>query len=392
MSIFLIKLSILLLATSIIAIFLIRDWKKNKILIAYFFIALFAQTGFCYDIKIGQDSIRTSFAELLYFLILFFMIISILRKTIKPTHVGIEKEIKILMLISFIGIFSAIRFDIPWINILIEVKSYALYIFYPFLICILLRNDIDVKKCLWAIVICSAIPMVYVLPNLPELTEIENFERDKIGLEWGALNILVGYVLPTIPIGISLGMCTKKMVSKSACFCLVIINFYILLYSRTRSGWISIIVAMLVFTHLIKKRKAFIVSTIMACVTLMILGYYETTKIMIEKRIVDQTIEKPDSSLAKRYERWHSAIEIFKEYPIFGTGWGVYLGLKKDGSLNENAWKALPRWHNSFFEIASQLGALGLLSYYFIWFRIGQISINAVKSTHDYRDLTILSG
>jgi len=113
---------------------------------------------------------------------------------------------------------------------------------------------------------------------------------------------------------------------------------------------------------------------------------------MIEKRIVDQTIENPDSSLAKRYERWRNAFEILKEYPILGTGWGVYLGMQRDGSLNETAWRALPRWHNSFFEIASQMGIFGLLSYYFIWYRIGQISINSVKTTHDYRDLTVLSG
>jgi len=122
-----------------------------------------------------------------------------------------------------------------------------------------------------AIVICSTIPVVYVLPNLSEMTEFEHFDRTKISLEWGALNILVGYILPTIPIAISLGLNSKEILVKSGCFSLVIINSYILLYARTRSGWMSIIVAMIVFTHLIKKRKAFIITIVMACVALIIL-------------------------------------------------------------------------------------------------------------------------
>ena len=65
------KLIVLSASASLVGLIILTDFNKNKRFVAYFLIALFAQTGFAYAIKPGY---HTSAAELIYFASLIFFL------------------------------------------------------------------------------------------------------------------------------------------------------------------------------------------------------------------------------------------------------------------------------------------------------------------------------
>ena len=116
---------------------------------------------------------------------------------------------------------------------------------------------------------------------------------------------------------------------------------------------------------------------------------------IIRHRVFEQTIDQQDSSLQARLGRWETAINIFKAHPLIGSGWGGYLLRRPDGYMSDTSISALPRWHNSFFEILSQLGLLGVLTFYGIWIRLGKLAMQArclIKDNKDNKDNILLSG
>ena len=167
---------------------------------------------------------------------------------------------------------------------------------------------------------------------------------------------------------------------------------YVIFYSQTRAGWIALSISFIVFSYLSRIRVKMILVGIVTLTILFILGQTAIIQSVIKKRLVEQTIQQQDSSLKKRFERWEIAIATFQEHPIFGSGWGGHFYIKPDGALSKNSISPLPRWHNSFFGILSQLGILGILTYYMIWLQIGRHVWRSWKSVNNSNDRHILAG
>ena len=60
--------------------------------------------------------------------------------------------------------------------------------------------------------------------------------------------------------------------------------------------------------------------------------------------------------------------------------------------MSDTSLSILPRWHNSFFEILSQLGLLGVLTFYWIWIRLAKLAMQARNLIEDNKDNILLSG
>ena len=367
MNIFIIKLAALLIAGSALIVFLIKDWDRYKIFLLYFLIILISQTGFSYDLN---QTFRTSFAELSYFLMI---AISFCLYKNRNTIVFDKKiifSVKIYLIISVLGILLSVLNGIYFWSVVTEFKSYVLYLFYIFIIPWFIDNKSDIKRIVWVFIISSIIPLIYILPNLSDLQNmVESGRASAVDMTrgWGALNIFVGYAIPNIFIMLSMLLTVDKKYLKVFIAILLIMFAYIVFYTQTRTGWFSLIICLLIYAYLLKiKLKIFVLTTI-AVVLLFGFGQLYYVNKVLQKRIIEQTIEKPDSSLEKRFYRWNTAVKVFMTSPVFGKGWGANYYLKNNDRISDKSYPSLPNYHNSFFEILVQLGVLGVLSFYGIW-------------------------
>lgn len=335
----------------------------------------------------------TSAAELFYFLLLLLMGLSWLGDKTSVPSIGMKGPVGLYLFCAIAGIFIAKMFNVKSLNIFTEFKSYAGYIFYIYLVPFLIKDKNDIRRCVWALVICSAIPLFEIAPYLNQTRHVDT-ERYNIAINWGsALNTYVGYILPMVFLALSLFRISSGWIRRGLLLVFISTSLVSLFYSQTRTGWIALSFAFVVYAFLSEKRiKFIIVSSIFLILTIAIYANTKTVSSIISHRIVDETFDKQDSSLQTRFQRWETAKSTFSEYPLTGTGWGGYLVELPDGTLSEESIDILPRWHSSFFEILSQLGLIGVLSFYWIWLRIGKIFFNAWKSARERQDRTILCG
>jgi len=388
MSDFYFKLVILFVGGLVAALVIFTNWERYKILLVFFLMALFAQTGFAYEIK---PWIPTSVAEMLYFCLLILMVLMHFKNRNAIQDIGMSWPIRVYLLCSFVGIISALSFDVLPVNIFIEIKSYVGYVFYLYLIPFLLDKKEDIYKCLWGFVIFSVIPLLHVIPNLGSLSAIES-KRVDIALTWGALNIFIGYILPFLFVAIGLLSTTSSLTKRFFLIGMITVSLYALFYSKTRIGWMAFSASFLIYSLLSKNRIKIIFAVLVLVFLVLASDQIEHVQSIVKGRIFDQTLEHQDSSLQKRLSMWETATATFNSYPLFGSGWGGYLYRLPYGGVSKTSVVALPRWHNSFYEIMSQLGLFGLVSFYWIWFRIGKMSISAWRKVREPRDRAILTG
>jgi len=365
----------------------LADFQKNKRYLPYLLMLLFANTGFAYNFM----PLRTSVAELVYFSLLVWMTLSWLGDRNVLPNLGLATPICLYVICSLMGVFTALWFSVIPVNILIELKSYVGYIFYIFLVVYLATDKEQVKKYLWFFVVASLIPIIDVLPNLRELaSQIDVSNRIGFGMAWGTLNVLVGFLLPIFFLALSLLFLNYSWAHKLFLIGILFSITIILLYSQTRSSWIALTLSLVVFMILTQQRfkSFFYIGAVLLLLTATVGS--ERAKSLIEERI-ERTGTVQDSSFRKRTERWDRAIRTFRAYPLTGSGWGGNLPPKVGGGVETTSGPALPRWHNSFFEILSQLGFFGVLTYYWIWFRIFKRSFVLCRAVTD-EDRLILSG
>jgi len=380
------KLILLLVLLGLGALVLLADFQKNKKFLPYLLILLFANTGFAYDVM----GFHTSAAELIYFSLLVFMALSWLADNSVLPNLGLSAPIRLYTICSLIGVFTALWFSVSPVNIFIELKSYLGYVFYIFLVVYLTTDKEQAKKYLWAFVIASLIPIMDALPNLRALaSQTETLQRLNV-LAWGPLNTLVGFLLPIFFLGLALLFLNYGWRPKLFLMGILCSIAMILLFSQTRSGWIALVVSVAVFMVLTQRRLKmfFYVGALLLLVTAAVGS--EGAKNLINARI-ERTGSEQDSSLSKRIARWDIAVRTFWAYPLTGSGWGGYLSVQPGGGVGNKSGPALPRWHNSFFEILSQLGIFGVFAFYWIWLRVFKRSYAAWQAAHE-EDRLILSG
>ena len=384
------KLFILSVTLFFVGIIVFTDWARKKQLIVYLLIALFAQTGFSYAIAPGY---HTSVSEILYFFLLVVMAARHFSNRERVPEIGIKTPVRFYIIAAIIGIFTAISFDVRLLNIFIEFKSYVGYVFYLYLVPFILKDKKDIRKCIWVFVIFSIIPVSYAISDLKELSLV-NYQRLDFGEGWGEKNVFIGYILPIIFFALILLQTEKGILKKSFFAGFLAICIYALFYSGTRTGWISFLVALIVYTYLTKTKIIAIIMLFLITIGLTLFGMMETIENITQKRLIEETIEQPSTSLLKRFDRWETATITFKAHPITGSGWGGYLYPLSKNEVSNKSLSVLPRWHNSFFEILSQVGLLGIVGFYWIWFNLGKLSLQALKSTGSSKsnDRIILAG
>lgn len=182
---------------------------------------------------------------------------------------------------------------------------------------------------------------------------------------FGNPNILAEYLIMTIPLSVSLFWYTKKIGKKILFLATSGILILALVFTSSRGGWLGFAVSALIFILLVEKRL------LLSIIPIGIAGIYFLPD-SIMRRIVSIG-NFADSSNSYRIKMWQIAMEIIKDHPLAGVGFG-HIPFKE---TFETYIRTMPTYHahNTYLEIAAELGIPGLIAFLFLLFVVFKYGI-----------------
>ncbi len=182
---------------------------------------------------------------------------------------------------------------------------------------------------------------------------------------FGNPNVLAEYLIMIIPLSISLFWYTKKAHKKLIFLATSAILSLALVLTLSRGGWLGFAFSALIFVILVEKRL------LLSIIPVSLAGIF-----LLPQSILNRIISIgnfADSSNAYRLKMWEITLDIIRDNPIAGVGFG-HLPFKE---TFESYIRTMPTYHahNTYLEIAAELGIPGLLAFLFLLFVIFKYGI-----------------
>ncbi len=181
-----------------------------------------------------------------------------------------------------------------------------------------------------------------------------------------------------------------------------VILFIAFVLSYSRAAWLSMIVALMVLA-VIKLKIRFKTIAISLLVFLGFIFTFQTQIVMYLERNSDESSSNltehfssmtnisTDASNLERINRWHSAIRMFEERPVFGFGPGTYMfqyaryQLKKDRTIISTNAGDGGNAHSEYLGPLSESGIGGLITFLILIFTVVYSAITTWSRLTDYR-------
>lgn len=168
---------------------------------------------------------------------------------------------------------------------------------------------------------------------------------------FGNPNILAEYLLMIIPMSVGLFWYSKKMSKKIIFLGITGLMMLALVLTLSRGAWVGIAVAALFFILLVDKR------ILLSIIPISIGGVYLLPQTILNRILSIGNLQ--DSSNAYRIEMWDITKDIISDNWMAGVGFG-HLPFKQ---TFETYIRTMPTYHahNTYLEIAAELGIPGLI-------------------------------
>ena len=128
----------------------------------------------------------------------------------------------------------------------------------------------------------------------------------------------------------------------------------------SRGAWVSLLFILFIYASIYDK-KIFTLFTLVP----FILYFYEGQVVL---RFLS-LFSTHDTSVGMRFTLWANTLDIIKDFPLLGCGWGTfYLTYPMYDSLVKDAGILIYHAHNMYLSMIATIGFLGAFSYFFILF------------------------
>ncbi len=188
-------------------------------------------------------------------------------------------------------------------------------------------------------------------------------------------NILAEYLIMVIPLSVGLLWYTKKISKKIIFLGTTLIMILAMLMTLSRGSWVGFAFSALVFILLIEKRL------LLSIIPISLGAVYFLPQTIMNRILSIGNFA--DSSIAYRFTMWEITLDIIRDYPIAGVGFG-HLPFKQ---VFETYIRTMPIYHshNTYLQTAAEMGIPGLLVLLFLLFILFKYGIlNLVKSQDRY--------
>jgi len=176
-----------------------------------------------------------------------------------------------------------------------------------------------------------------------------------------------GQLAMTIPIIFALFLSVKSVFKRLLCAISLILILLALLWTYTRSAWIGVICALILFGY-VKGKKTFIV--------LLLLGISIVSLTILQPEILDRSLV--DRSLSvfsakenlERVYTWKSTLYIIRDHPLIGIGKGNYPKLAREyrhKRYPDFEFSSYAHAHNNILQVTVTGGIPMLLCFLWLW-------------------------
>jgi O-antigen ligase len=129
----------------------------------------------------------------------------------------------------------------------------------------------------------------------------------------------------------------RSILFRVFCFAAIGLFGYALFLTKSRGGFLAMVVALLVLLHSrLGRWKTIALAAVLLPPLFLVFGGRQTE------------VSAGEGTAQQRIQFWDTAIVVFKQYPVFGVGYGFF--------VDENAGHVA---HNSFVQCYAELGFLG---------------------------------
>lgn len=254
------------------------------------------------------------------------------------------------------------------------VKYYTGTMLLPFFIFILFRNlRLDEKiltRFFDSMIISGAVIGMYSVYIFISY----NFRSDmRVPSFWNDFNMVSMYLM--ILFMFNLSFLLKSRHSDKIYFYLFTITFILLgIYlTKTRGVWLAMIISIAVF--FIRKPKIIIpVFLFFGVIALLFFN-------IIEERFLSVVNFDQDKSSLGRLQAWYSTVLIILKNPFFGYGFDTYFLHKYEVFAYYIV--DVPHPHNTYLRAIQELGLIGAVIYFFLFFKATVLSYTAGRSHCD---------
>jgi O-antigen ligase len=229
-----------------------------------------------------------------------------------------------------------------------------LYYFFLFIIGIYLTKD---KKNIRFLV--STIVLTGLVIGAGGIWDLIRFSPRRLFTLYGRKVIFTTFLTLFIPFLFTLAAFLKNKALRISAALSFLLFLSILLFNASRAVWGAVLFTILVISFL-KSKKV----TVPLLIIILVSGVFLLPD-YFQKRVA--TTFNPDR-WGDRVAMWESAINISKDFPVFGAGLGTYKKLiyeynspaayKKQGHLHA---------HSSYLELLAEAGIIGLVSFLFLF-------------------------
>jgi len=227
--------------------------------------------------------------------------------------------------------------------------------------------------------------------------------QTRVFASFGQPNWLAAFLITLMPISISQYLNKKNPLNKAFYLTSSVLIFTSLLFTKSRSGLLGLAIALFIYfagiiylelnTNFIKdKANSFIASVLPIGFSFLMVGlifgtpYTPSLSSIVSKKDSPQ-IESPQAAETTPSSRggsesgdirkivWKGSIDVWKRYPIFGSGVETFAySYYQDRPIEHNMvseWDFLyNKAHNEFLNFLANTGAVGLASYVFLLINI----------------------
>ena len=242
------------------------------------------------------------------------------------------------------------------------------------------------------------------------------FDRSSIIATVGNVNYVSNYLASILPITIAAYLTMEDGRWRFLAFIATVAAAVTVLWGQTRSVYLGLFVAFLVFfsllgtsdrRHLITKRK--LAGMVLGVVIILALyafppGVPENRRPLRLSVSRAQELQLPydeaTGSLYRRVFEWKTALEMFTHSPLYGWGWGSYILLSQDFQVKVTEkdpayfgfYEKSAEAHSDFLQMLAETGIIGFGVWIALLLYIGILGVKRWLATKNLMILAALSG
>jgi O-antigen ligase len=187
------------------------------------------------------------------------------------------------------------------------------------------------------------------------------------------------YFLYTLPFLIGFMIFHPSLKLKLISFAAAVLVFTAFIFHGSRGVWLGLIAGCIITIILCSKKRGYLFGLSLLVIVLIGSVNFTRGRVMVV------------SSVKVRLQMAASALNIFKDYPIFGVGPGNYNGLMQDYYPDQaKGTRNHLHAHNTYLEILAEMGILGLLSLLWILALFFRQGYRAIKKEPDAYNISFM--